>query len=165
MFQNVTERADEELFEQSKIKLILKEMLKKENILICILTFLVSSVSINTDIIPFGLAILAACMGTTVPVFMVFVVALISTAIFHGVSGFSTFFYISLLFFLMNVIYKPKVSTEERNEILLVGGKLFWSCFLYYLFQNIKGVFLIYDLFMGIVISALIYVFSVSGCS
>ena len=159
MFQNVTERAEEELFEQNKIKLILKEILKKENILICILTFLVSSVSINTDIIPFGLAILAACMGTTVPVFMVFVIALISTAIFHGMSGFSTFFYTSLIFFLMNVIYKPKVSTEERNEILLVGGKLFWSCFLYSLFQNIKDVFLIYDLFMGTVISALIYVF------
>ena len=159
MFQNVTERANEELFEQNKIKLILKEMFKKENILICILTFLVSSVSINTDIIPFGLAILAACMGTTVPVFMVFVVALISTALLHGMSGFSTFFYTSLLFFLMNIMFKPKVSTEERNEILLVGGKLFWSCFLYNLIQNVKDVFLVYDLFMGTVISALIYVF------
>ena len=159
MFQNVTERAEEELFEQGKLKLILKEMLKRENILICILTFLVSSISINTEIIPFGLAILAACMGTTVPVFMVFAIAMISTFIFHGSTGFSTFFYTSLLFFLMNVMFKPKVSTEERNEILLVGGKLFWSCFLYNLIQNIKDVFLIYDLFMGTVIAALTYVF------
>lgn len=159
MFQNVTERIEEETFHQSRIKLILKEMLKRENILICILTFLVSSISINTEIIPFGLAILAACMGTTVPVFMVFIVAMISTAIFHGMTGFSTFFYTSLLFFLMNVIFKPKVSTEERNEILLVGGKLFWACFIYNLIQNIRDVFLIYDLFMGTVISALTYVF------
>ena len=159
MFQNVTERIDDDYCEKSKFQLILKEFLKKENILICILTFLVSSISINTEIIPFGLAILAACMGSTVPVFMVFIVAMISTIIFHGMSGFATFFYTSLLFFLMNFIFKPKISTEDRNEILLVGGKLFWSCFIYNLIKNITGLFLLYDLFFGTVVSALIYVF------
>lgn len=156
MFQNITERIDED---ENKIKLVLREMLKKENILICLLTFLVSSVSINTEIIPFGLAILAACMGTTVPVFMVFIVAMISTIIFHGVDGFSTFFYTTILFFLMNFMFKPKVSMEERNEIVLVGGKLFWSCFIYNLIQNIKDVFLMYDLFLGTLVAALTYVF------
>lgn len=159
MFQNVTERIGEDYLRESKIKLVLKEMLKRENIIICILTFLVSSISINTEIIPFGLAILAACMGSTVPVFIVAIVAMISTIIFHGISGFSTFFYTTLLFFLMNFIFKPKVSTEERNEILLVGGKLFWACFIYNFIRNIRDVFLLYDLFMGTVISSLTYVF------
>lgn len=155
MFQNITERIEED----SKIKLIFKEMLKKENIIICILTFLLSSVSINTEIIPFGLAVLAACMGTTVPVFMVFIIAMVSTIIFHGVDGFSTFFYTTILFFIMNFIFKPKISVEDRNEILLVGGKLFWSCFIYNLIQNIRDVFLLYDLFLGTVVAALTYVF------
>ena len=156
MFQNITEKIDED---ENKIKLVLKEILKKENILICLLTFLVSSVSINTEIIPFGLAILAACMGTTVPVFMVFIIAMVSTIIFHGVDGFSTFFYTTILFFLMNFMFKPKVSMEERNEIVLVGGKLFWSCFIYNLIQNMRDVFLVYDLFLGTVVAALTYVF------
>lgn len=159
MFQSVTERVDDNLYEENKINLVLKEIFKKENILIYLLTFLLSSISISTEIIPFGLAILAACMGSTVPVFMVFIVAMISTIIFHGATGFSTFFYISLLFFLINFMFKPKVSVEDRNEILLVGGKLFGACFIYYFIKNIRGVFLLYDLFLGTIISALIYVF------
>ena len=135
MFQNATEKVEDEKLYKNRIKLVLKEILKKENLFICILTFLVSSIAIKSKVIPFGLAILAACMGTTVPVFMVFIVAMISTAIFHGTSGFFTFFYISILFFLLNIVFKPKVSTEERNEIILVGGKLFWASFIYYFIQ------------------------------
>lgn len=159
MFQNMTDSVDDNYIKNSKLKLVLKEMFKKNNIIIYILTFLVSSISIKSEIAPFGLAILAACMGTTIPVFMVCIISGISTLIFHGIDGFSSFFYIVLLFFLMNFMFKPKVSLEERNEILMVGGKVFWASFIYYFIKNITGVFLLYDLFMGIVISALIYIF------
>lgn len=159
MFQNMVDSVDKDYIKNSKLKLILKEMFKKNNIIIYILTFLVSSISIKSEIAPFGLAILAACMGTTVPVFMVYIVAGISTLFFHGIDGFSSFFYIVLLFFLMNFMFKPKISLEDRNEILMVGGKVFWASFIYYFIKNVKDVFLYYDLFMGIVISSLIYIF------
>ena len=159
MFQNVTEGINDRVCEENRINLILKEMFKKSNIIIYILTFLVSSVSISTEIIPFGLAILAACMGSTVPVFMVFITSMISTIIFHGSMGFTTYIYISIIFFLMNFMFKPKVAIEERNEILLVGGKLFGACFIYYFIKNVRDVFLLYDLFLGTIISALTYVF------
>ena len=123
MFQNMTDSVDDDYIKNSKLKLVLKEMFKKNNIIIYIITFLVSSISIKSEIAPFGLAILAACMGTTIPVFMVCIISGISTLIFHGVDGFSSFFYIVLLFFLMNFMFKPKVSLEERNEILMVGRK------------------------------------------
>lgn len=160
MFQNVSNsRIDINKEDNKKVSLILKELFTVHNVVIYILTFLVSMVSIKNEIIPFGLAILAACMGGTVPIFMVYIVSFISTWIFHGGDGLATFFGTSIIFFVLIFIFKPKVSLDERNEVLKVGTRLFFASFLYNLINNIRGVFLIYDLFLGLVIAALTYTF------
>ena len=160
MFQNVSNsRIDINKEDNKKVSLILKELFTVHNLVIYILTFLVSMVSIKNEIIPFGLAILAACMGGTVPIFMVYIVSFISTWIFHGGDGLATFFGTSIIFFVLIFIFKPKVSLDERNEVLKVGTRLFFASFLYNLINNIRGVFLIYDLFLGLVIAALTYTF------
>ena len=160
MFQNVSNsRIDINKEDNKKVSLILKELFTVHNVVIYILTFLVSMVSIKNEIIPFGLAILAACMGGTVPIFMVYIVSFISTWIFHGGDGLATFFGTSIIFFVLIFIFKPKVSLGERNEVLKVGTRLFFASFLYNLINNIRGVFLIYDLFLGLVIAALTYTF------
>lgn len=166
MFQNITENANSKMRrddfvgqEENKINLILKEMFSFNNCIIYLLTFLVSMVSIKHEILPFGLAILAACMGGTVPIFMVYIVSLISTGIFHGGSGLASYFYTSLIFFLLVFVFKPKVSLEDRNEVFKVGSRLAFASFIYNLIKNIRGVFLVYDVFLGLVISALTYTF------
>ena len=160
MFQNVSNsRIDINKEDNKKVSLILKELFTVHNVVIYILTFLVSMVSIKNEIIPFGLAILAACMGGTVPIFMVYIVSFISTWIFHGGDGLATFFGTSIIFFVLIFIFKPKVSLDERNEVLKVGTRLFFASFLYNLINNIRGVFLFYDLFLGLVIAALTYTF------
>jgi len=84
MFQNISENANQinDDFRENKVNLMLKEIFKPHNCLIYIITFLVSMVEIKNEILPFGLAILAACMGSTVPLFMVYIVSFISTLIF-----------------------------------------------------------------------------------
>lgn len=166
MFQNISEnvnnRINDNSFvkqEENKINMILKEMFKLHNCIIYVLTFLVSMVSIKHEILPFGLAILAACMGGTVPIFMVYLVSIISTGIFQGTSGLASYFYTSVIFFLLVFIFKPKVSLDDRNEVFKVGSRLFWASFIYNLIKNIRGVFLVYDVFLGIIISALTYTF------
>ena len=161
MFQNVSNssRIDINKEGNKKISLVLKELFSIHNSIIYILTFLVSMVSIKNEIIPFGLAILAACMGGTVPIFIVYIVSFISTWIFHGGDGLATFFGTSIIFFILIFIFKPKVSLDDRNEVLKVGTRLFFASFLYNLINNIRGIFLIYDLFLGLVIAALTYTF------
>ncbi len=163
MFQNISDSinqiSDEYVRRENKINLMLKEIFKFHNCIIYLLTFLVSIASIKNEILPFGLAIVAACMGSTVPIFMVYIVSLIATAIFHGVSGVTTYFYTSLIFFLLVFMFKPKVSLDDRNEVFKVGTRIFLASFLYNLINNLRGVFLIYDLFLGTIISALTYVF------
>lgn len=160
MFQNVSSsRIDVNKTEENKINLALKELFTLHNLIIYILTFLVSMVSIKNEIIPFGLAILAACMGGTVPIFMVYIISFISTWIFHGLDGLGTFFGTSIIFFILIFIFKPKISLDDRNEVLKVGTRLFFASFIYNFIDNIRGVFLIYDVFLGLVIAALTYTF------
>ncbi len=157
MFQNNSEAKDTN--ENFNIKNITKEIFKIQNIIIYILTFFISMVSIKNEVLPFGLAIISACLGTEIPIAMVFLLSSISVLIFQGVSNFGVFFCTCLLYFFLVIIFKPKYELEERNEIVKTGGKLFWSCFIINLINNIRGTFLVYNLFMGTIISALTYCF------
>ena len=162
MFQKVSEQENEQknnIFDIQKFKAICSEIFRYQNIIIYILAFLVSGVSIKGEVLPFGLAILAACLGTTVPIIAVFIVSIISTLIFQGLTGFEFYFLASIFYFGFVILLKPKVSVEDRNEVLKTGVKLFWACFIVSQINNIFNIFLIYDLFMGFIISALTYVF------
>lgn len=162
MFQgNVGEAkgTNENVMNVNIIKNICKEIFKLHNIIIYILTFFISMVSIRNEVLPFGLAIIAACLGTEIPIAVVFIVSSLSILIFQGVNNFGIFFFTCLVYFLLTIIIKPKYSIEERNEIVKTGGKLFWACFIVNLINNIRGSFLIYNLFMGTIISALTYAF------
>ena len=160
MFQNITEEIHEEKIENNmKLKNILKELLSFQNILIYFLTFCMSTLSIKQDIIPFGLAIMAACVGSSIPIIGVYAVALIGTFVGNGFTAMSNFIAVSIMYFVLVLIFKSKVAVDERNEIIKTGGKLFWACMIVEIIKNIKGVFLIYDLLIGIISSALVYVF------
>ena len=63
-----------------------------------------SGVSLKGQAVPFGLAILAACLGTGVPIIAVFLISLISTAIFQGLTGLE-FYFLSSLFYFAFVIF------------------------------------------------------------
>ena len=162
MFQNIsndsTINSDSEI-EENRINILFKELFKPHNCIIYILTFLVSIVEIKNQILPFGLAIVAACLGSTIPIFMVYVVSILSVIIFHGGAGFASYFYTSLIFFLLIFVFKPKISVDDRNEVFKVGTRLFFAPFIYFFIKNIRGTFLAYDLFLGFVISALTYTF------
>lgn len=159
MFQNISNNdafEDTSEIKENTINLFFKEIFKPRNCVIYILTFLLSMVEIKSNVLPFGLAIVAACMGSTIPVFMVYVVSIISVAIFHGGTG---YFYTSLIFFLLIFTFKPKISTDDRNEIFKVGTRLFFASFIYCIIKNIKGDFSLANVFLGFISSLIIYTF------
>ena len=84
MLQNVNSETQEEEIYENRINLLLKELFKPHNCLIYILTFLVSMVEIRNEALPFGLAIVGACLGSTIPIFMVYISSLLSVGIFYG---------------------------------------------------------------------------------
>ena len=164
MFQNI---ADEEVqndnikenINNSKIDYRLKEIFKIQNVIIYVITFMISTLSIKNANVPFGLAMVAACVGEEIPVIGVFVSAVLGTAIGNGIKGMSTFLLNSIIYFALVIIFNYKIAVDERNEVIKTGGKLFFSCIIVPIIKSIFGVFLFYDVFMAIITSSLIYVF------
>lgn len=154
---NTLEEEDE--IKENRINLLFKEVFKPRNCVIYILTFLLSMVEIRNNMLPFGLAIIAACLGSTIPIFMVYIVSIISVAIFHSGTGFSNYFYTSLLFFLLIFFFKPKIATEDRNEVFKLGTRLFFACFIQCIIQNIRGTFSTANVFLGLIVSLITYTF------
>ncbi len=160
MFQNITESVEEqESIRTSKFGLLVKEFLKVQNIVLFVLTLFISMLSIEGEIAPFGLAMVAATLSSGIPVFGVLLAAMIGTLTGNGVSAFLNFVLSSIVYFALVLIFKPKVAVEERNELLKTGKRLFLACFLVSFFQNIHGIVLTYDVFMALVSAALTYVF------
>jgi len=118
-----------------------------------------STVSVKNEIMPFGLAMVAATLSSGVPVFGVLVSAAIGTLAGNGIGAFLNFVLSSIIYFALVLIFKPKVAIEERNELLKTGKRLFIASFLVSFFQNIHGIVLTYDIFMALVAAALTYVF------
>ena len=159
MFQNIADmdNHNEEVQDKSSDVIYrLKEIFKYQNIIIYFLTFLMSMLSIKGELTPFGLAMVAACVGETVGVFTM---AIIGTCIGSGLAGLENFMAISIIYFILVLLFKAKVAVEERNEIIKTGGKLFCASLITSVIKSIMGVFLIYDVFMGIIASAILYVF------
>lgn len=162
MFQNIADMGSEQESidnKTSNIKYRLKEIFKYQNVIIYILTLLLSTLTIKNQIMPFGLAMVAACVGETVPIIGVFLMALIGTAISMQESAVSNFIVTSIIYFILVLFFKAKVAVEERNEVVKTGGKLFAACMIVSIIKCFSGVFLFYDVFMGIISSSIVYVF------
>lgn len=162
MFQNIADMSSEQESINNKtndIKYRLKEIFKYQNVIIYILTLLLSTLTIKNQIMPFGLAMVAACVGETVPIIGVFLMALIGTAISMQKSAVSNFIVTSIIYFILVLFFKAKVAVEERNEVVKTGGKLFAACMIVSIIKCFTGIFLLYDVFMSIISSSIVYVF------
>ena len=167
MFQNVEEKDininnndEEEIVKDSnKIVLILKELFSIQNIIIYIITLLVSMQGLKNTVAPFGLAMVAACIGENIPIVGVFIMAIIGTWIRFGFGMTAKMVLMLVIFFALILLFKGKVAIEERNELFKTGGKLFAAYFIIVLIRKVFGSYSMYEFLMGTTSAALIYVF------
>ena len=161
MFQNVEDSDNhDEIEEKNKtLMLRLKELFKIQNIIIYILTLMVSCLTIKNTVAPFGLAMIAACVGEGVPIIGVLIMAMIGTFISAGIKSVLSMVLVLVIFFALLFLFRGKVAVEERNEIYKVGGKLFGAHVIILIFKKLFGMYAMYDVWMGLVSASLIYVY------
>ena len=162
MFQNIVDEVQEkESSEQNTIKLKenLKEIFKYQNIIVYILAFLLSTISIKNDFAPFGLAILAACLSSTIPVIGVFIVSILGAIVGQGTSIALNYFVTAVLYFFLVLVFKPKSAIDERNEVLKTGGRLYMAYLLVSIIKDYNTTSLIYNIFISGIYAGITYVF------
>lgn len=160
MFQNLAE--DIEL-ESNEVKVnnkkeIIKDVFSIQNIIIYIISFLVSTVSIKDGISPFAMAFFVAACSSTIPAGVVLVTTSIGVVVSLGAGEFLTYFLTILVFFLSIVFFKPYVQ-DDRNEVTKLGKNLIISMIVVQAIKIFIGPVLIYDIIVSLVTVILTYAF------
>ncbi len=169
MFQNIAyeEKKENSVEENSENldnlkeskKEVLKKLFTKQNILVYIISFMLSTVSTVNGMAPFGLAIFAAALSNGLPAGIVFIASLIGTIIGIGSSGTLTYILTALVFMCMILLFKPWYEEEYKSERRKLGKYVIISTVAVGTIQMLLKGFLLYDFFLLITTAITTYIF------
>ena len=163
MFQNLSGGTDVEYDKidkyDNKIKMFLKNAFTRQNIIVYIVSFMLSMVECANTGITFSIAIFAACLSNKIPAIVVYFLTLIGTLVGNGVNSFLTYLLTSFVFIVMLLIFKPKESDEYKSETIRLGKYVFISSFLVQALSMLFNNFMLYDLLSSIMIAISSYIF------
>ena len=127
MFHNISRIQNidnDEMRDNNDIYRFLQNIFNIKNILIYIISFYISIISIKGKMNPFGLSILAASVCTQIPILGVLVATSIGIICASSIGTFIKYVITIILFLTMNVIIKPKKTTKDRNELYKLTYRL-----------------------------------------
>ena len=162
MFQNIVddeEQIDVEYKKENIKKKSFKDFFSIYDIVLYTISFMVSMVGFGENIMPFGLAMFAACCSNQVPVIGVYLCSLLGTTIKFGFTGLLVFFIESLIFIGLTLIFKRKYEDKNRNEKQKLGIYVIISVLIVQVIKLFFRLFLFYDLLTAIVSSIITYIF------
>lgn len=159
MFQNITAEYEENQKQNKSIKELITETLTKKNIIIYIISFLISMVGFSSGIYPFGLAITAAACSMGIPIGGIAIVTTIGTLIKFGLLETISYVMTLIVFITAVMIIKPKRSTDEENEKLKLAKYIFFSSIIVQTVKLISTDILIYNILEVLMFSIVTTIF------
>ena len=138
---------------------IFSNVFTKKNILIYIVSLLVSLVSIGWDFSVFSISLLGACLGSSVPVLGIVLISLVGNGIKFGVGGALEYFLTTLVLVVSLFIFKPRYNENERNEKIRIGKNIFLATIIIQIAKYAISGFTLYDILSGITVSTIAMVF------
>ncbi len=148
MIQNINEYTVQDKKQETISKW--SEVIKKNNIIMYIISFMLSLVGVGGEFSLFSISILGACFSSSIPLLGVIIVSLIGNIIKFGAGGGLEYFLTSLVFFISLFIIKPKYNEEERNEKIKVGKNIFISVFVIQIIKALFSTLVFYDILLSI---------------
>ena len=170
MFQNIvkdfekkeSQKQDVKMYQIEEIKELLKKIFVKQNIILYVITLMISMVGFgggsSLDLAPFALAIVAATLSNNIPIGGVYLFTCIGTAVGFGSNGLISYIITSFVFFASLFIFRTRIQ-DDCNEQRKVGKNIIIASLVVELFPLIFGTFYIYDLLIGIMQAIVTFIF------
>ncbi len=132
-----------------------------QNVPLYIVALMISIVGVGngTTVSPFSISIMAACMGSSVPILGVVLAGLIGNAIGFGIEGSLTYLITSLVFVVSTLLWKPLYQEEEKNEKIKLAKNVFITTLIVQLAKIGFKSFTVYDILSVISFSMIAVVF------
>lgn len=164
MFQNIKEElADDSQTINNKFKTtrlnIFSNIFSKRYLVIYIIAFMISQVSITGELSPFSISLMAACFANSIPAIGVIIVSLIGNIIGFGINGALGYILTTLIMVITFFIVKPKINEDGKNDQIIMGPNVCIATLLVGLAKCLITGFTIYDILTTITTTIIIYVF------
>ena len=163
MFQNISEdtiNIDDESTRDNKQRVnIFANVFTKNNIVLYIVSFMLSLVGLTGEFSVFSVSMLGACFASSVPALGIVLASLLGNLIRYGVGGALGYFLTALIMIVTLFLIKPVYNEQERNEKIKIGKNVFISTLLLQIIKLAISGFTIYDVLSGIAISIIALVF------
>lgn len=158
MFQNIneTEKTKEEVAEP---KNIFANVISKKYIIVYIVTFMVSMVTMGYDCSPFSIAMVGAAISNEIPIIAIIGLSIIANGLGAGTTGTLTYIVMLLIFFASFFVKEPAYNEATRNEKMLLAKRIFFAGLIVNIIKLFINQFLIYDLLVAISYSLMTIIF------
>ncbi|HCF35244.1 MAG TPA: hypothetical protein DER15_08080 [Clostridiales bacterium] len=164
MFQNINENTidldskNENKKSTNKLN-IFSNVFTKDNIVLYIVSFMLSFVGLNGEFSIFSISMLGACFASSIPALGIVLASLIGNFIKFGVGGVLGYFLTALVMLISLFIIKPRYNEQERNEKIKVGKNVFISVLVIQAVKCVMSGFTIYDILSTITLAMIALVF------
>ena len=165
MFQNLNEdtidlNSKNDLRNEERNKFnILGNVFSKENLVIYIVSFMLSFISLGGDFSIFSISLLGACLAFSIPALGIVVISLLGNLIKFGTGGAVEYLLTALVMIATLFIIKPRYNEQERNEKIKIGKNVFIATFLIGILKILMSTFTLYDILSTITLSTIALVF------
>lgn len=145
-----------------EIGMFLKRSFSRQNIILYVISFMISMVSFGGDIslglAPFGLAILAATASSGIPISIVYIITLFGSFVGLGKDITANYFLTSLVFFATLFIVKTKKQVDY-NEKLKLGKNIIISIFVVNIVPMLFTTLKLSNVIFTVLLSIITYIF------
>ena len=163
MFQNINEdtiNIDSKNTRDDREKVnIFANIFTKKNIVLYLVSFMLSFVGLGEEFSIFSISMLGACFASSVPVLGIVVISLIGNLIKFRVGGLLGYLLTALVMVVSLFLFKPYYNEQERNEKIKVGKNVFASVLIIQIIKFAISGFTIYDILSTITLSMIALVF------
>lgn len=163
MFQNINEDtidygSKNTRDDREKVN-IFANIFTKNNIVLYLVSFMLSFVGLGGEFSIFSISMLGACVSSSVPVLGIVIISLIGNLIKFGVGGLLGYLLTTLVMVVSLFLFKPYYNEQERNEKIKVGKNIFISVLLIQIIKFAISGFTIYDILSTITLAMIALVF------
>lgn len=145
-----------------EIGMFLKRSFSRQNIILYVISFMISMVSFGGDIslglAPFGLAILAATASSGIPISIVYIITLLGSFVGLGKDITANYFLTSLVFFATLFIVKTKKQVDY-NEKLKLEKNIIISIFVVNIVPMLFTTLKLSNVIFTVLLSIITYIF------
>ena len=143
----------------SAIMKSLKNLVNINNVIIYIISFMVSTIGMGQEVSPFSIAIVGASLAGGVPAIGIVVAGLLGNLVGTGITGVLNYTIIIIMLLVLISVKPPKENDEYKNEQMQIAGHIFMGIIIIMAAKLILTKFTIGELLLNITLAVFSVVF------